>query len=196
MKLVTQKAYFAPEEVLTVGNILRNIPEAVIAGGAARSVHTKEEVNDVDVFLVGCSDFKERKEMAISALKANAELVFQCPEGLLYSFRTESGLKIQLISKRNYSDVSDLFQSFDFTLCQFAFLHSDCSSIWNQDAAQDVTQKELKINKITYPVASLKRMSKYISYGYKPSQDFYLQMFTELHQFLITDDSDLALYID
>ncbi len=198
MHMTNQKIYFIPDELLEVQNLLGEVDGVVCAGGAARSCLTKESVNDIDLFVVQADELKydDTKNNLIELLKLNCELIFECPQGLLYSFKTGTGLKIQIVCKRNYSSIHDLFDSFDFTLCQFAFLIKYNIAVWTDNAQTAVERNELRVHRVTYPVATMKRMTKYISYGYKPHNTFFLEMFEEINNYQVEEEADLALYID
>lgn len=64
-----------------------------------------------------------------------------------------------------YNNIEEVLDSFDYTITQFAiddlgFLVTTPEALW------DLGRKRLAINKITYPVASLRRMLKYSSQGF------------------------------
>lgn len=72
--------------------------------------------------------------------------------------------RIQLIKKLFFKDAADLIDFFDFTICQFVTDGEDllCGdfSLW------DLARKRLVINKITYPVSSMRRLIKYTKQGF------------------------------
>ncbi len=71
---------------------------------------------------------------------------------------------IQLIRFSYYPDAAAVIDSFDFTICQFAFdgavLTVGDYSLW------DLGRRRLAVHKITFPVSSLRRMLKYGSQGF------------------------------
>lgn len=71
---------------------------------------------------------------------------------------------IQAIRVQFYADEEAIINSFDFTICQFIydgeFLYSGEYTFW------DVGRKRLAINKMTFPVATMRRMVKYTAQGY------------------------------
>jgi hypothetical protein len=72
--------------------------------------------------------------------------------------------KIQLIKLVTYDSVEDILQSFDFTACMAA---TDGISIWfTTSFVKDVKRRELRLNKLSYPIATLKRFAKYVVKGY------------------------------
>jgi hypothetical protein len=72
--------------------------------------------------------------------------------------------KIQLIYKRTYGSLTDLLDSFDFTVCQFAYagdkIYAGQYSLW------DLGRKRLAVHRITFPVSSVRRMIKYGNQGF------------------------------
>lgn len=72
--------------------------------------------------------------------------------------------KIQLIHFKFYANAAEVIDSFDFTLCQFAF---DGETLTYADFALfDAARKRLVIHKITYPVSTMRRLLKYQQQGF------------------------------
>lgn len=72
--------------------------------------------------------------------------------------------KIQIITIVQPQSAQELLDSFDFTICQFA---TDFTNLYCGDTALfDAGRRRLVVNKITYPVASLRRMFKYADQGF------------------------------
>ena len=76
--------------------------------------------------------------------------------------------KIQLIKRKYYNTVVDVIDDFDITVCQIAMGISDRPIVGNR-FAEDVAAKRLVFNKIT--PGSAKRLIKYWTYGYTPSDE-------------------------
>lgn len=73
-------------------------------------------------------------------------------------------MEIQLIKFRWYETAEEVIDSFDFTLCQFAY---DGEWIFLSDfALWDVARRKLVPHKITYGTASLRRLIKYANQGF------------------------------
>lgn len=71
---------------------------------------------------------------------------------------------VQCIKFQFYQLAEDVIGSFDFTICQFAY---DGDSIYASDYAMwDLGRKRLAINKITFPVSSMRRLLKYARQGF------------------------------
>lgn len=71
---------------------------------------------------------------------------------------------IQCIRFKFYKDAAAVIDSFDFTICQFAFdgehLITGEFSLW------DLGRKKLAVHKITYPVSTMRRLLKYTNQGF------------------------------
>lgn len=142
-----------------------------VAGGAVRKlIERKPQDSDFDFFFASEDQFKDclewinrsAKIKVISTREAenNVQLSIQIPE---CEFPCKTYL-IQLIKIDFYVDLAECLDSFDYTLCQAGydgekFLFGDLT-LW------DIGRKHLVVNKITYPVASLRRLLKYTSQGY------------------------------
>lgn len=71
---------------------------------------------------------------------------------------------IQLIRFAFYTDVEAVIDSFDFTICMVAFDGETLTT--GEFALWDIARKRLAINKITYPVSTMRRMLKYGQQGF------------------------------
>lgn len=78
---------------------------------------------------------------------------------------SEIPVDIQAIKFRFYDNAEEVIDSFDYTITMFA-LTPDRQLITTPYALWDLGRKRLKIHKITYPVATMRRMLKYARQGY------------------------------
>lgn len=76
--------------------------------------------------------------------------------------------KIQLIKRNYYNTVKDVIDDFDITVCQIA-LDNIVEPVVGPQFAEDVAAKRLRFNKVT--PGSAKRLIKYWTYGYIPSDN-------------------------
>lgn len=132
-----------------------------LAGGAVRSLIDNSNIQDYDLF------FKNEESLNYTKSKLQelkADKIFECPLGYLTTYKY-GDLKIQLISKRFYHSLEVLFNSFDFTCCQFSATRT--KFITTKTALKDTIKKELHLNELEYPVATINRIRKYKSKGYK-----------------------------
>jgi hypothetical protein len=78
----------------------------------------------------------------------------------------ESGLErdVQCIRFAFYPNAQAVIDSFDYTICQLAF---DGKTVTLGDfTLWDLGRRRLAIHKITYPVATMRRMLKYTTQGF------------------------------
>lgn len=148
--------------------LLTNLKLAILAGGSLRKVvDNADEIVDYDLFFMNAEQRDKTKGMLETF---GYRLVFACPQGELFTYKRK-GVKVQMICKRFYTSIEDLLDSFDFTACQIALY--DGKLYVTKQTIRDIKRKELRLNKIEYPVATLNRIQKYLAKGYKPSQEFY-----------------------
>ena len=164
----------------------------VLAGGALRTlVDCSEEIQDYDLFFLDQSKIEATKKYLVSKGYKN---IFTCPKGELFTYYNEPGdIKVQLINKRNYLDCNDLINSFDITACCCAY---DGNTFYKHDRfVFYVLNKRLNINVVEYPVASMKRIAKYINKGYVLTNEAAEKFVMLSNQMKLTEDN-LAFYID
>lgn len=133
-----------------------------IAGGAIRQwFNGNEAPSDIDIF-----GFSEEK------LKAFEETTFKGFKKLVENAQLSSysyhGQLVQVIKYDFYNNVADLLDSFDFSVCQFAW---DGAEVYaTQSAVISVLRKHLRVHKISKELAadSLRRAFKYQRKGYEP----------------------------
>lgn len=180
---------------------LLKIPGVVIAGGYVRNLLDKRlPINDIDVFFLSRQAFEFAKQYL--AIRSKCEKIFTCPEDKLHTYKYDGDLKIQLIAETFYINVEALLNSFDFTICQFAltFIPGDGNTIdvytihHFQESYEDLNTRTLKVNKITYPAATLKRVNKYINYGFKANAEFFTDLVRLIRE--SDDKNDETVYID
>ncbi len=136
-----------------------------LAGGAVRRTLLNEDVkSDFDFF------FRDESQLASFTSTIDAMGLTKLREsehhihykGKLPDETAERD--IQCIKFQYYNSAEAVIDSFDFTICQFAFdgesLVTGDHSLW------DLGRKRLAVHKITYPVASVRRMMKYGNQGF------------------------------
>lgn len=169
---------------------------AILAGGFLRQVFDEDDRPlDVDLF------FRSEKDKlnTVQSFKENPryKVIFECPEGKLYSFlpidnRTE--LKVQLIAESYYESPAKCINSFDINACRIAWTPN--TLIYGDRTKKDIEDKKITLHDIKYPVASLKRITKYINKGYQaPSET--LEEFVKIVTLLSAiGELDTRIYID
>lgn len=143
-----------------------------LAGGAIRRLITGADLDsDFDFFFkskVKFDDFyisiRGDKNIKIKEELKNEFNLKLTLDIFCYNELVHENIIFQLININYYENPEDLLKSFDFTLCQFA---TDGESLFCGDTSLwDTASKKIVVNKITYPVASLRRMFKYTKQGY------------------------------
>ena len=134
-----------------------------IAGGAIRGWFTgQEKLSDVDYFF---ADEQVFNFCTADLIESGYELVNKHPNADTYIKNDLA--PIQCIKKRTYTSVQELFDSFDFTLCQFAW---DGEKIYSTVEAVISTQRNhLGVHKLQGNIPdSLRRAFKYNRKGFYP----------------------------
>jgi hypothetical protein len=135
--------------------------ETILAGGAIRDGIKNKPIQDYDLFFK--YELSKQKAKEFFAEKGY-QLVFACPQGKLFTFKKES-VKVQLIAKRMYRDISDLLESFDFSICQFASVDGE-SFYAPKVALKDNKKNYLTLVNLEYPTATINRVGKYKQKGF------------------------------
>jgi hypothetical protein len=135
-----------------------------VAGGALRRLVQGQGLgdSDVDIFFHDQEQFKlaqsemEREKVKISRTSETATE---------YRFTIdEDTYRIQFIHVSYYETATALLDSFDFTLCQLATDGEDL--LVGEHTLWDISRKKIAVHKLTYSVASFRRLMKYCSQGY------------------------------
>lgn len=157
-----------------VEDVLSVLPKDkfIVGGGAVRDLYcfNNKIPNDIDLFFRNEDDYFEVKkaiEESYSTAKfknsSDFNTTYECAS-LNKDGTIDFEVKIQLIKAKWYKDIKELFESFDFTLCQFA---TDFKKIYfAEHSVKDAISKKIVVNNIEYPVSSFRRYLKYISQGY------------------------------
>jgi hypothetical protein len=132
-----------------------------LAGGAIRaSFADDEEIMDYDLF------FKNKLCAAGASIKLEElgyKVIFNCPEGKLTTYKKDN-IKVQIITENFYSDVESLINTFDIKACRVVF---DGKFIYGYySSIRDIIKKSIKLHRVDFPAATMKRIAKYIKKGY------------------------------
>lgn len=131
-----------------------------LAGGAIRRtlMGYKNVESDFDLFF----ETPEIKDDYIKSIENDGAILKRKNDlNACYEYK---GFIIQCIHVKYYKDPMEILDSFDYTICQFA---TDGKTLYyNPLALYDLGRKRLVIHKVTYPVATLRRLLKYVSQGF------------------------------
>lgn len=138
--------------------------DAWCAGGAIRRTLIKQPLDsDFDFF------FRDATQLADweKALPSTLSLVRETEHHKHWKGVIEGSslpVDIQAIRFRYYSSAAEVIDSFDYTITQFA-IDGD-KLVTTPYALWDLGRKRLAIHKVTYPVATMRRMLKYSNQGF------------------------------
>jgi hypothetical protein len=161
-----------PISILKLDTVIKEIKKITnnevpfwIAGGAISSVVTGETVNDYDLF-------SPYPEALYDKLKENIGKV---------SFETKyfanfylDKYKIQVIRRYAPKTPQEIFDTFDFTMVCGAYDGETFTC--HDDFWQDIAQRRLVINRLTFPLRTLERVGKYSRRGYTMCPKGYLEI--------------------
>lgn len=132
-----------------------------LAGGALTSlVRGTKHTSDYDFFFKHRDDLEFFKEN----LEADGARIIRVSENavtLSYNERI-----IQLISRRFYANVQEIFDDFDFTISMFA-VDADWNLYSEDMALYDLANKEIRIKQVNSLGHTFKRLVKYGSKGFR-----------------------------
>jgi hypothetical protein len=145
-----------------------------IAGGAVRrTIEGKKLESDFDFFF---ANKEQEDQFAYDLVEMGAKLLKKNDKNSLYILSSSipddtegegvylPEMKIQLINFTYFETAEAVIDSFDFTLCQFAY---DGNMVYMSDfALWDVARKKLVPHKISYATSSLRRLMKYANQGF------------------------------
>lgn len=133
----------------------------VIAGGAIRDSLFGDEYSDIDIFGLTKEDLDLFVKLNLTKGHGYKLVYFN---DNLRTYR-KGKIKVQIIY-REYEKLTDIIDSFDFTVCQF--MYDGEKVICNPSALLDVYHKRIVINHLEplFVFDSLRRVQKYIQKGY------------------------------
>ena len=146
--------------------VLKYLNENIyLAGGSLRTILkcSGEQVSDFDFFF---KKFDEVLPLRTRLEVDGWETSYECPEGKLYSYK-KGRHKIQLICELEYDTAFTLLRTFDVSPCLFAYQMGVL--YFSREAVRSVFQKKIRVNNVSFPVSTLKRIVKYINKGYSLS---------------------------
>jgi hypothetical protein len=133
----------------------------VIAGGCIRDSLFGQEFNDIDIFGLTKDDLDLFIKMNLTKGHGYKLVYFN---DNLRTYR-KGKIKVQIIY-REYEKLTDVIDSFDFTVCQF--MYDGDKIICNPSSMMDVYHKRIVINHINplFVLDTFRRTQKYIKKGY------------------------------
>jgi hypothetical protein len=178
-----------------------------VAGGAPLSWYNKMplEAGDVDIF---CNSLKQAKEVikrleatnrASQHYKTDNATTFRygsyknftrvAPAVPSITMQMDKDWHLQVITKRFYKSAQEVLDNFDISVCQIVMDHN--TLLLGETTARDIREKKLRF--VNYREDSVKRLSKYWTYGYRPAEgtlENIRTMFNKDYEFSMDDDYD------
>jgi hypothetical protein len=157
-----ERSAVSTDDLFRVLNVVKR--DAWCAGGAIRRTLIKQPLDsDFDFF------FRDADHLATweAGLPSTLSLVRETEHHKHWRGTVgDSALPvdIQAIRFRFYPTAEAVIDSFDYTITQFA-LDGD-TLVTTPEALWDLGRKKLAIHKVTYPVATMRRMLKYTRQGF------------------------------
>lgn len=127
-----------------------------IAGGAVRDAFLGRDPKDYDVFVLGRSGIEKERFLGLEPV---TQFDWHLSEPFLEGSFLIDGKIHQVMGAKEFCDVKSLLHSFDWNVSLFAFDSSGVTALENADNI--APGKPLVINRITYPMSSLRRGFRY-----------------------------------
>lgn len=133
-----------------------------LAGGAVRRIVSGQPLDsDFDFFFTNEKQFHSAKQCL------RGKKLYENEFNETWSEFDYNGInrKVQLINIV-HSSVEDLFNQFDFTICQFALSPNSTELFTGDFSMWDLARKRLVPHNITRPISSMRRVLKYSNQGF------------------------------
>ncbi len=136
-----------------------------LAGGAVLTWYNGEPVGDSD-FDIFFKDLKQFDQMFGKLMRNHGSIVYTSENAITLNVTVNDDLKkVQLIRKNYFKSALDVIDHFDFTICQLATDGYEVVS--GAKTFEHIKEKRIEPVRETNR-GIVKRLIKYISYGYKP----------------------------
>lgn len=163
---------FTDIESLEFLNVLAELPDLSkegpwLAGGALRRTLIGMDLDsDFDFFF---RDAKQLVKFRVELKASGAKLIRETEHTETFMMKVcGKDRVIQLIKMSYYESPEEVIDSFDFTITQVAYDGTDiyfgAYTLW------DLPRKRLALHKLTYGVATMRRMIKYTDQGFTACQ--------------------------
>ena len=181
-----QRHYLFKDLDTATKNAMRT-SNAIIAGGAIRSVFAGEYISDYDLYFDREEDLQIMKEYLDEGFK----VVFTSPNAISYK-KDKICIQLIIIPELIGLGYIKLLEEFDFTICMGAFSMEENKFYHAENFLTDLNERRLIFNiKAKYPMASMYRILKYIKKGYKVSGLEIVKIGLSIHNLKMVDYKDL-----
>lgn len=148
-----------------------------VAGGFFKDYYSNKKYKDIDIYCEDDISAKEIKTIFSHAYKKK----FESDNIARYH---DKQIQIDVITKIKGKPL-DIIKQFDFTVCQFAFYRESKNfyAIYCNQFFADLHSKIISTDgcKMNYPVSTLKRLIRYVMYGFSPTDDTLLSIVQEIN---------------
>lgn len=134
--------------------------DIIIAGGSLLSILNDKPVYDFDIFFKSQSDV----DSVLNNIDSD-HIIFKGDNGTkIEVIINDKTYLLDLVYSRIFKDKLELVNHFDFTINQIAI--DALGLYYSEYFVNDFTSKKLRINKLSNPGSTLKRLIKYTKKGY------------------------------
>lgn len=157
-----------------------------VAGGFFKDYYSGKKIKDIDIFCEDDITAKEIKTIFSHAYKKDFE---SDTVSRYHDKRTQIDLVTKIQGKPD-----EIIKHFDFTICQFACYRkgNDFYIIYCNAFFSDLHSKAISTLgcSMDYPVSTLKRLIRYVTYGFSPTGDTLMSIAREIN---LLDEEQLAI---
>jgi len=176
-------SFFQNEILLKLPTDIRD--KVAIAGGSIRDKLLNVKIKDYDVFVQD----KDTEQKLMEFFNNNGK------EGRVNDYLANYTYEkkwIQIVRGKYYNmKTTELIDSFDYTICM-AMITTDGIKV-GEHFFEDLKNKRLRINKITYPLATLERLQKYIKKGFTACNGTLLEIVKAIQKVNLEDSNSNSL---
>lgn len=144
-------------------NLIQNMNGCIIAGGSALAMYEGKlnEIKDWDVYFTNTEIFN-KLIVELEGMK----FIRDASSAYTYTYKKDN-TAVQLIKKRFYQSVEEIFSYFDFTVCCFAVEGNELCFL--KTAVKDVATRQYNLIFPANPSMLFTRIARYGAKGFIPS---------------------------
>lgn len=151
---------------LNLENLIKKTNAYICGGSILTLFYENRVISNIDIFFKNLEGLEKFK----NTISIFDDCVFVEETDSIVHFKYKT--KHLKLFKKVLGSAEEILNSFDFTICQVCFYPKENAFIMNKDFLSHVENKEIVMNQnMPHPLTSINRISKYISRGFKISQD-------------------------
>lgn len=174
--------YSLPPADGIVLSVAQSMPGCCVAGGAALAIFGSEmdRIKDWDLFFTGAPEFEAaRRELEARGFVMTGSSRFS----LTYVRRPTA---VQLVRRKFYRTIDDIFADFDFSVCCVAV--NDQDILWARGVEQHIRERKYDYIHTENAAVCLRRIARYGQKGFSPSDRFVSDFLSAINNGLPTKD--------